>query len=192
MSFNSIIKTDQIKSQLISSNKISFFISYVDFDNLKIFDFRIFLKHKNVSFNRLNTKQINKLINLSVSNDVVLRYDNKNFDLRSVNLSVIFLNNFFIFIYLLNYILQFYKDKIHFLYFKINNFFFTINFFKKNFKNFFINELKYLDSKEFQIQMNYQLLFIMNNFKMLYFKLYFLFKFLFFFKFTKYISKNII
>lgn len=192
MSFNSIIKTEQIKSQLISSNKISFFISYVDFDNLKIFDFRIFLKHKNVSFNRLNTKQINKLINLSVSNDVVLRYDNKNFDLRSVNLSVIFLNNFFIFIYLLNYILQFYKDKIHFLYFKINNFFFTINFFKKNFKNFFINELKYLDSKEFQIQMNYQLLFIMNNFKMLYFKLYFLFKFLFFFKFTKYISKNII
>ena len=192
MSFNSIIKTEQIKLQLISNNKISFFISYVDFDNLKMFDFRVFLKHKNVSFSRLNTKQINKLIKLSVSYDVVLKYDNKNFDLRSVNLSVIFLNNFFLFIYLLNYILQFYKSKIHFLYFKINNFFFTISYLKTNFKNLFLNELKYLNFKELKTQIDYEFLFVKNNFKINYFKLYFLFKILFFIKFTKYICKNII
>jgi len=154
MSFNSIIKAEQIKLQLISNNKISLFISYVDLDNLKMFDFRVFLKHKNVSFNRLNTKQVNKLIKLSVLNDVVFKYDNKNLDLRSVNLSVIFLNNFLLFIYLLNYILEFYKSKIHFLYFKINNFFFTISYLKKKFLNFFFTELKYLNLTLILVQLN--------------------------------------
>jgi hypothetical protein len=192
MSSLSIINNQQFKLNLLSKDRCCLFISYIGLNTLKLFEFRIFLKHKNIIFKRLNTKQINKLIRLTLNNDVVFKNNNKNIDLTSINLSIIFLNNFYLFIYLLNYLYQFYKDKIYCLYLKINQCFFTINFFNKIYKNLFIHTFKELSSVELKSLINYNLFLNVNNLRIINFKLFLFLKIILFLKLTNIIYQKII
>jgi hypothetical protein len=192
MSSLSIIKNQRFKSNLFSKNSCCLFISYIDLNTVKLFEFRIFLKHNKITFNRLNTKQINKLIGLSLYNDVVFKNNNKNVDLTSINLSIIFLNNFYSLIYFLNYLYQFYKNKIYCLYLKINQSFFTINFLKKIYKNLFIQTFKELTPLELRCFITYNAFLNVNNLKIINFKLFLFFKIIIFLKLTNIIYQKII
>lgn len=183
MAFNSIIKTNQFRSNLMSQSKICLFISYFIFDSFKLFELRIFLKYKHIYFMRLNTKQINKIFRLVLHYDVVLK--NKNIDLNLINLSVLFIDNFFVFIYLYNYLFNFYNNQVIFLYLKINNCFLNTIFFNKFFLKFFIPNFKDLTVNQLKNIVDYNCLFEINNLRFLYFKLIFLNKIFLFFIFIK-------
>jgi hypothetical protein len=183
MGLNLIINSSILQNHFTKNNSIYMFLSHVNIDTNDLFHLRMYLKNKHLIFKRLNTKQLNKVVKICSLKNVVLKIKNKNYHLASFNLSIIFLNNFFIQVYILFYFFYKYFNKISILYFKINNIFLTFSFFNELFKNYFLNEnYKTLTFFQYVSVINekfFSLLFYLkNNF----YKLFLFFKLLLYFR----------
>ncbi len=146
MTFFNIINSRQIQNKFLQQNSIYLFISYSNLSTKELFDFRLFLKNKNLVLTKLNNKQFNTILNLSSSNDVVLDFLNKNYNFVSLNLSFLEFSNFFSFFFMLNYFQKLFKNKFDFLYIKFNTIFFNYEFFEFIFN---LNKFLYLTNNNF-------------------------------------------
>ncbi len=175
MSFFNIINSRQIQNKFSQQNSIYLFISYSNLDTKELFDFRIFLKNKNLILTKLNNKQFNRILNLSSSNDVVSNFLNKNYNFVCLNLFFLEFSNFFSFFSMLYYFHKLYKNKFDCVYIKFNTIFFNYEFFEFVFN---LNKFLYLNNNNNFLNK----IFIHNLFQISYYfkinflKLYFILK----------------
>ncbi len=174
MTFFNIINSQQIQDKFLQKNSIYLFISYSNLNTVDLFDFRLFLKNKNLVFYRLNNKQFNRILNLSSSNDVVLNFSKQNYNFVCLNLSFLKFSNFFDFFFMLNYFQKLFNNKFDCIYLKINTAFFTYEFFQLIFN---LNNFVYLKNNDFLNKSFINNFFqIPYHFKINFLKLFFIFK----------------